>query len=835
LTTTAEETLPVEAAVARRPAAADSGRMSRRQTLEALSGMLLAMFTAFLSSTIVSNALPTIITDLHGTQSQYTWVVTATLLASTATTPIWGKLADLFSKKLLVQASITIFTVGSILAGFSQSVGTLIGWRVLQGIGLGGLQALIMIVMAAMISPRERGRYTGIISTVMSVAPVAGPLIGGLIVDTDWLGWRWCFWVGAPLAVVALVVVQRTLNLPVVKRKVSIDYLGAALIAGGVSALLIWVTLAGNQFAWDSTASYALAGLGAVLIVLFLVVEARATEPIIPLRLFRDRTTTLAILASIAVGVAMFGGAVFLGQYFQIARGYSPTVAGLLTLPMIAGSMIAATGSGMLITRYGKWKIYLVLGGIFLLAGFGMLSTIDHSTNVVLLGVFLFVLGLGMGMSMQNLVLAVQNSVAAADLGAASSTVTFFRSMGGTIGVSVLGAVLASRVSELTSEGLATAGVGGSADGAGIGSLNELPPAIAGIVRAAYGDATALIFMIAGALAIVTFLAVLAIREVPLRTDTGMERERAEAQAAADRISPNGTGAHEWEQASNGHRPSDGEARHAAAAPARPSPRPRSTGPGVHGTVSRADGAALHGAVVAVTDQGGKQEGSTTTGRDGGYRITLPTGGTYLVVAASGALEPHAALVPVVDEPVRHDIVLAGSSGVRGVVTSGDAAPVPDASVTLIDVRGAVAGAGRSDGGGRYRIPGVPEGQYTLAATAPGHPPVAMSVRLNDGRYTERDLALPTRAVLRGTVVATGALVGHALATLVDAGGGVVASAVTGPDGTFEFADLPAGTYTLTARGYDPVAQVVHVAAGTTATAVVELVPPSVEAERVTR
>jgi predicted MFS family arabinose efflux permease len=364
----------------------------------------------------------------------------------------------------------------------------------------------------------------------MSVAPVAGPLIGGLIVDTDWLGWRWCFWVGAPLAVAALVLVQRTLNLPVVKREVSIDYLGATLIAGGVSALLIWVTLAGNQFAWGSTTSLALAGLGGVLIALFLLVETRVKEPIIPLRLFRDRTTTLATLASIAVGVAMFGGAVFLGQYFQIARGYSPTTAGLLTLPMILGSMISATGSGSLITRYGKWKIYLVLGGIFMLAGFGMLSTIDHNTNVVLIGVFLFVLGIGMGMSMQNLVLAVQNSVAASDLGAASSTVTFFRSMGGTVGVSVLGAVLASRVSELTTEGLATAGVAVPAGDAGIGSLNELPPAVAGIVRAAYGDATALIFLISGVLAIVTVLAVLAIREVPLRTETGIERERAEAQ-----------------------------------------------------------------------------------------------------------------------------------------------------------------------------------------------------------------------------------------------------------------------------------------------------------------
>jgi EmrB/QacA subfamily drug resistance transporter len=552
LTTPTGGTVTAEVSVAQERAAEQSERMTRRRTLEALSGMLLAMFTAFLSSTIVSVALPTIITDLHGTQSQYTWVVTATLLAATATTPIWGKLADLFSKKLLVQLSITIFTVGSILAGFSQSVGTLIGWRVLQGLGLGGLQALIMIVMAAIISPRERGRYAGVISTVMSVAPVAGPLIGGLIVGADWLGWRWCFWVGAPLAVVALIVVQRTLNLPVVKREVSIDYLGAALIAGGVSTLLIWVTLAGNQFAWSSTPSFVLAGVGAALVVLFLVVEARAKEPIIPLRLFRDRTTALATIASIAVGVAMFGGAVFLGQYFQVARGYSATIAGLLMLPMIAGSMLGSTGSGSLITRYGKWKIYLVVGAIFMLGGFGMLSTIDHDTNMVLVGVALFLMGLGVGMSMQNLVLAVQNSVAARDLGAASATVTFFRSMGGTIGVSILGAVLATRVTELTQQGLTAAGVPADPAGeVGIGNLNELPPTIAGIVRGAYGDATALIFLVAGVLALVTLLAVVFIREIPLGTETGLERERAERQEAEARAaavatsttgSSNGTG-----------------------------------------------------------------------------------------------------------------------------------------------------------------------------------------------------------------------------------------------------------------------------------------------------
>jgi EmrB/QacA subfamily drug resistance transporter len=513
------------------------GQMTHRQILEALSGMLLAMFVAFLSSTVVSNALPTIITDLRGTQSQYTWVVTATLLASTASTPIWGKLADLFSKKLLIQLAIVIFIVGSMLAGLSQSVETLIGWRVLQGLGLGGLQALVQIAMAAMISPRERGRYSGLLGGVMAVATVGGPLLGGLLVDTSWLGWRWCFYVGVPFAAVALVLLQRTLHLPVTKRDVSIDYLGAAFLTAGVSALLIWVTLAGDSFAWMSTESALFVGGGVLAIVAFILTELRAKEPIVPLRLFKDRTTTLAIVASMAVGVAMFGSSVFLGQYLQISRGYSPTAAGLLTIPMIAGLLVSSTVSGLLITRTGRWKNFLVAGSILVVAGFGLLSTIDHRTNMVLLGVFLFILGTGIGMTMQNLVLAVQNTVAATDLGAASSAVAFFRSLGGTIGVSVLGAVLSTRVGDLIMKGLAqipgaAAAASGSGD-VGLSSFADAPAPIRELIRVSYGDATGRIFLISALVAAVAVVSIVFIREVALRTQSGEERLREEVAADA--------------------------------------------------------------------------------------------------------------------------------------------------------------------------------------------------------------------------------------------------------------------------------------------------------------
>jgi EmrB/QacA subfamily drug resistance transporter len=494
------------------------------------------MFVAILSSTVVSNALPTIISDLRGTQGQYTWVVTATLLASTASTPIWGKLADLFSKKLLLQIAIVVFIVGSMLAGLSQSVPTLIAWRVLQGLGLGGLTALVQIAMAAMISPRERGRYSGLLGGVFALGTVAGPLIGGLLVDTSWLGWRWCFYVGVPFAAAALVLLQRTLHLPVVKREVSIDYLGAAFLTAGVSALLIWVTLAGDSFAWGSVDTALFVGGGLLAIAAFIVTELRAKEPIVPLRLFRDRTTTLAIVASMVIGVALFGSTVFLGQYLQISRGHSPTAAGLLTLPLIGGLVLSSTVSGILISRFGRWKAFLVVGSILVAVGFGLLSTIDHRTDMVLLGVFLAVLGIGIGLTNQNLVLAVQNTVAASDLGAASSAVAFFRSLGGTIGVSVLGAVLSSRVGTLIQQGLAD--VPGAAPSAGSGNvgladLSDAPASVQTLIRVSYGDATGRIFLVAAVLSIITIVAIAFIREVALRTESGTERLNAEAGSTA--------------------------------------------------------------------------------------------------------------------------------------------------------------------------------------------------------------------------------------------------------------------------------------------------------------
>ncbi|MEV5555566.1 MDR family MFS transporter [Nonomuraea wenchangensis] len=505
--------------------------MTHRQVLEALSGLLLVLFVAMISGTVVSVALPQIIGALNGSQSQYTWVVTASLLASTASTPIWGKLADLFNKKLLLQIAIVIFMVASLACGFAQNTGQLIAFRALQGLGMGALQILAQVVIAAMISPKERGRYNGYLGAVMAVATVGGPLLGGFIADTSWLGWRWCFFIAVPFTVAAFALLAKTLHLPTVRRTdVSIDYWGAALIAAGVSVLLIWVTFVGNSFDWLSWQTAAMVGGGVVLLALATLVESKVREPVVPLHVVRRRDPALAILASLAVGMAMFGGAVFLGQYFQIGRGYGPTAAGLLTIPMMVGVLFSSTISGRMVSRSGQTKPYILVGLVVLLAGFVGLSTIDHQTSLVLVSLYMLAVGVGVGMSMQNLVLVIQNTVPLREIGAASGAITFFRSLGGTVGVSVLGAILANRVATSITEGLAKAGIPVTGSQAGK-SLNiaEMPEPIKEIVRAAYGDATGHIFLVSAGIAVVGLIAAAFLRPAKLRDSLDLPEPAGEA------------------------------------------------------------------------------------------------------------------------------------------------------------------------------------------------------------------------------------------------------------------------------------------------------------------
>ncbi|MFJ7410563.1 MFS transporter [Streptomyces sp. NPDC098077] len=494
--------------------------MDHRHVLRALSGLLIVLFVAMISSTVVSVALPQIIGSLDGTQSQYTWVVTATLLASTASTPIWGKLADLFSKKLLLQIAIGLFVVSSVACGFAQSTEQLIAFRAVQGLGMGALQVLVQVIIAAMISPKERGRYNGYLGGVMAVATVGGPLLGGFITDASWLGWRWCFFIAVPFTLVASVILARTLHLAEVRRPdTKVDYLGASLIAAGVSLLLLWVTFVGTDFDWISWQSGLMVGGSVLILGAAVLVETRVKEPVVPMHVVRRRDPALAIVASLAVGMAMFGGAVFLGQYFQIGRGYSPTEAGLLTIPLMAGVLVSSTVAGRLVSKTGKVKPFIVAGVIVLALGFLGLSFIDHRTSLVLVSLGMLGVGVGVGMSMQNLVLVLQNTVPLSEIGAASGAITFFRSLGGTMGVSVLGAVLAHQVATRITDGLTGLGVDPAASGSSGSTLNvaAMPPQVQDVVRAAYGEATGHIFLISAGIAVIGVIASLFLTPTKLR------------------------------------------------------------------------------------------------------------------------------------------------------------------------------------------------------------------------------------------------------------------------------------------------------------------------------
>lgn len=517
--------------------------MSHKQILQALTGLLAGLFTAILSSTIVANALPTIMSDLNGSQTDFAWVITAALLANAATTPIWGKFSDLFDKKVLVQVSIVIFVAGSVLAGFAQTIPLLLTARVIQGVAMGGLTALAQAIIGTIIAPRERGRYSGYMGGVMAVATAGGPLLGGFIVDSP-LGWRWTFFVCVPLAIIALILLQVTLKLPDTRRKARIDWIGSVLLTAGVSLLLIWVSFAGKEgyYEWFSRESALMVGGSVILLALLLVVESKVAEPIIPLKIISERTTALAIIASIAVGIALFASSSYLGQYYQVARGATPTEAGLLTLPMIAGNLLGSIGAGQLVTKYGKWKRYLIAGALFLIAGLGLAGTIDHLTELWLVGIYTFLFGMGLGLMLQNLVLAVQNTVAVKDIGSASASVAFFRSMGGAAGVAVLGAILGTQVENKTTEGLAAAGIPTTGGAAG-GTLDlvDLPAPVADIVRAAYGDSTAMIFLITAVIAVIGLACVLFIKEAPLRRT--VDFVQAAPAGPAGSVSPAATGA----------------------------------------------------------------------------------------------------------------------------------------------------------------------------------------------------------------------------------------------------------------------------------------------------
>jgi EmrB/QacA subfamily drug resistance transporter len=497
--------------------------LTHRQILIVFSGLMLALLLAALDQTIVGTALPTIVGDLHGL-NHLSWVVTAYLLTSTTVALLYGKISDLYGRKPVYQFAIVVFLIGSALAGLSQNMTQLILFRAIQGIGAGGLIVLAQTIIGDIVSPRERGRYQGYFGAVFGLATVAGPLLGGFIVDN--LSWRWVFVINIPIGIVALFVIAVVLKDPVRGRKHQIDYLGSVLMASGVSALLLVSVWGGQQHAWSSATIIGLAVAGVALLVLFLVREHYAAEPILPLSLFRDRVFSTAGGVGFIMGLAMFGAIVFLPIYFQLVRGADPTISGLQLLPLVAGLFGTSIAAGQVISRVGRYKVFPVVGTALTTVGMWLLSGLGAHTSLWIVWVDTFILGMGIGGVLQVLVLAVQNSVPYRELGTATAASNFLRSMGGTFGTTIFGAILTSQLVRNLSA-LLPAGAGGAVSGGNVTSspavIRALPPPVRDAIIEAFVRSLHVVFLVGVPIGAAAFVLSLFLPEKPLRRTVGGE------------------------------------------------------------------------------------------------------------------------------------------------------------------------------------------------------------------------------------------------------------------------------------------------------------------------
>jgi EmrB/QacA subfamily drug resistance transporter len=488
-------------------------RPTSNQSVRVIFGaLMLVMLLASLDQTIVSTALPTIVGEF-GELAHLSWIVTAYLLATTIVTPLYGKLGDLFGRKIVLQSAIILFLVGSALCGLSQSMGALIAFRALQGIGGGGLMVTIMAVVGDLFSPRERGRYQGLFGGIFGLSTVLGPLIGGFFVEH--LTWRWIFYVNLPLGLVALAVIGYAFTAPGARRNPSIDIAGAALLAVTLTALILLTSLGGNTLDWQSPTALGLAGTTLAALAGFIAVEHRASEPLLPLYLFGNRVFAIACAVGFIVGLALFGSITFMPLYLQIVKGISPTHAGMMLTPMMAGVLVTSIASGRIISRIGRYRAFPIAGTAITTLGLGLLATLGVASSIWAACLYMIVLGLGLGLVMQVLVLAVQNSVDYRDLGVATSSTTLFRSIGGSIGVSLFGAIFTATLTANLSAALS----GGATLPAATApaAIQALPSATRALYLQAFTAALHPIFIHAAVIAIVGFALTWFLREVPLR------------------------------------------------------------------------------------------------------------------------------------------------------------------------------------------------------------------------------------------------------------------------------------------------------------------------------
>ncbi|MDA8116229.1 MAG: MDR family MFS transporter [Actinomycetota bacterium] len=500
-----------------------AGGLTHRQIMVALSGLMLGMLLSALDQTIVSTALPTIVGDLGGL-NHLSWVVTAYLLTSTAVTPLYGKISDLYGRKRLFQFAIVVFLIGSALAGLSQNMGELIAFRALQGVGGGGIFAMVLSIIGDIVPPRQRGKYQGYMGAVFASASVFGPLAGGFL--TDQISWRWIFYVNLPIGIFALIVTSIVLKLPVNKLRHKIDFLGSALVSAAVTTLLLVTVWGGQTYAWGSTTIVALIAASLALAAAFIWREAKAAEPILPLGLFRNRVFSVSSAMGFISGFALFGAVIYLPEYMQMVRGVSPTGSGLMLIPLTLGIVIGSVGSGQMISRMGKYRIFPIVGSAMLIGGFYLLSLFKAHTPYYVEAVYMLITGVGLGLSIQVIVLATQNSVSMKEMGTATSAVTFFRTMGGAIGTSFFGNILINRLTHNLTVLLPGAGASarGAADAAMSGTpaaMSHLPAPVHSAVIDSFVRSLHVVFLWAIPFAVISLVLALVLPERPLRSTSG--------------------------------------------------------------------------------------------------------------------------------------------------------------------------------------------------------------------------------------------------------------------------------------------------------------------------
>jgi EmrB/QacA subfamily drug resistance transporter len=810
------------------------GVLSHRQIMVILVGLMLGMFLAALDQTIVGTAIRTIADDLHGLDQQ-AWATTAYLITSTIATPLYGKLSDMYGRKPFFLAAITIFIIGSIACTFSTSMYMLAAFRGFQGLGGGGLMALAFAIIGDIVPPRERAKYQGYFLAVFGTSSVLGPVLGGFFAGQHAIltidGWRWVFLVNVPIAAVALVVVTKVLNVPHVGIRHRIDFPGALTLIIGLVPLLI-IAEQGRTWGWTSHRALFCYGLGAVGILLFILAEKWAKDDaLIPLRLFRNPVIALMSVAGVVIGMAMFGGISIIPQYLQIVHGASPTKSGFLMLPMVAGMMVGTIMSGQITARTGRYKIFPIIGAALMAGALFLLHGIGADTPLWQVDIYMAALGFGLGNCMQTLTLAVQNAVSPKDMGVASASSQFFRSMGGTLGtaifLSVLFSTVGDKISDAFNDKAIQAGIKQASQDPHVlknpddlamlkhpvqaakqvisdsSFLQHIDSRLARPFLVGFSNSMDLVFLLAAGVAVIAFVLFLFTKEVPLRTQSGVAARAAEeAGEAAAPAAPEPTvldaapagGRHEAPEPS-------------AAEPTLGVPPPAvNGGTPIRGYVRQQGGEPVPEAALTLIDPTGQQIGRGFTDGTGGYSLAVHQPGNYVLIARAHAHHPHATMVSVNGTPVSLDVLLAGSGGLVGSVRRAGGEPVIAATVTLADSDGEVVGSQSTSVTGEYEFADLVAGTYTLAVSAPRHQPLALLVAVPETGRVRQDIELAGGAALRGTAwTADHRPIPDARVSLLTLDGTVVATTSTDEAGRYAFTGIPEGDYTLEATGYPPV------------------------------